>query len=142
LQTRILIVDDEKPLAETLGEIFRVAGYDCRVAYDGAQAIECVRTFDPALMIADVIMPGMNGIELAKVVLDSRPNCAVLLYSGNAATQELLESAHGTGHDFRVLAKPTPPRQLLETVAQMLENRAALNTQSSRITRKKAVNQS
>ncbi len=126
MQNRILIVDDEKPLAQTLNEILSSAGYQCAMAFSADHALECMQTFDPALVITDVIMPGMNGIELAKILLAARPGCKVLLYSGNAATEELLEGARDEGHEFPILAKPVHPLDLLATIAQVLQNRASL----------------
>jgi CheY-like chemotaxis protein len=125
MKTRILIVDDEKPLAEMLGMIFSMAGYQCQVALSGAEALDCVRIFNPALMISDVMMPGMNGIELTKLVLDSYPGCAVLLFTASAATLDLSEITCRERAFLRVLAKPAHPQELLTTVAQMLEIRLA-----------------
>jgi len=116
----ILIVDDERPLADTLCEILRAAGYRCSVAYSGMEGLERVNKLNPALVITDVIMPGLNGIDLAKKIRAHHATCAVLLFSGNAATLDLLETARGEGHAFQVLAKPVPPPELLTAVAKMI----------------------
>lgn len=121
MATRILVVDDQRPIADTLCEILCAVGYDCSAVYSGKEALERVQEWKPALLITDVIMPDVNGIDLLKRVEDVDPGCAVLLCSGNAATQDLLLTAQMEGKTFRVLAKPVPPRELLETVTQMLD---------------------
>jgi CheY-like chemotaxis protein len=118
-----LVVDDQRPVADTMCELLCVMGYDCSAAYDGADALERVDEHKPALVITDVVMPQLNGIDLAWKIRAAHPDCAVLLLSGNAATQELLELAHAGGQTFQVLAKPIPPRELLDAVAKALAQR-------------------
>jgi DNA-binding response OmpR family regulator len=60
-----------------------------------------------------VVMPGMSGIDLAVEIKDRFPACRVLLFSGQAATSDLLATARGRGHDFDVLPKPVHPKDLL-----------------------------
>lgn len=117
---RILVVDDERSIADTLCQILRKAGYECKPAYSGTDALSSMAEFSPALIISDVIMPGLDGIEMAKTARRACPDCAVLLLSGNAATQDLLVNADAEGYSFQVLAKPVPPRDLLAKVAAML----------------------
>jgi CheY-like chemotaxis protein len=119
MSKRVLIVDDERALADTLSQILTNTGYECNIAHDGLSALKLVDEFKPVLVISDVVMPGLNGVELAKRLRVDHPDCAVLLISGNAATQELLELSSGQGHQFQVLAKPVPPRELLTTIAEM-----------------------
>lgn len=123
MPTKVLVVDDERPIADTLHEILCRAGYDCAVAYSGAEALELIHALHPALMISDVIMPGLNGLDLARRVRNAHKCCAVLLFSGNAATQDLLKISHNEGPIFEVLAKPVPPRELLATVARILSSK-------------------
>jgi CheY-like chemotaxis protein len=118
---KILVVDDERPIADTLCQILRNAGYECKPAYSGTDALGILSEFIPALIISDVIMPGLDGIEVAKAVRQQYPDCVVLLFSGNAATQDLLVSAGAEGYSFQVLAKPVPPRDLLTKVAALLK---------------------
>lgn len=116
----ILIVDDEPGLANTLAIIFQRAGYDASAVYSAAQAVPAITANPPSLVLTDVIMPGMNGIDLAKKVCGTWPDCKVLLLSGNADTQELLEAAQREGYSFEILAKPVHPLQLLAKVASVL----------------------
>lgn len=109
MDTKILVVDDEPALADTLAIIFQRAGYSATAVYSGEEALASMADRQPSLVIMDVIMPGMSGITLAKQVLTSYPACRVLLFSGNAETQDLLQAAQQEGHAFDVMAKPVPP---------------------------------
>jgi len=117
---RILIVDDEVAIADTLTLIFRLQLYDARVAYSGERAIEMIAEWRPDLALLDVILPEMNGIDLAIVIKANYPNCHVLLFSGHTNTAMLLEEAGKRGHQFEVLAKPVHPTVMLERAADLL----------------------
>jgi CheY-like chemotaxis protein len=118
---RILIIDDEAAIADTLALIFRSQMYEARVAYSAEQAIEVIAEWRPDLAIMDVILPGMNGIDLAIVTKSNYPGCHVILFSGHANTSLLLEEAGRKGHQFEVLAKPVHPSLMLERAADLLD---------------------
>ena len=120
MNARILVVDDEPSLADTLVVIFQQAGYTASAVYCGEETLAFIAACLPSLVVMDVIMPGMDGIALAKTIQMSYPSCRVLLFSGNGDTQDLLEAAQQEGHAFEVLAKPVPPTQMLAKVASML----------------------
>lgn len=117
----ILVVDDEPSLADTLALIFQRSGYSASAVYSGEDALAFIAAHAPSLVIADVIMSGMDGITMAKIVRKSYPNCLVVLFSGNADTQDLLQSAEVEGYAFEILAKPVPPLHLLAKVALLLD---------------------
>lgn len=110
---RVLVADDEKVIADTLAIILNQNGYDASAVYTGAAAVERARTLNPDLIISDVIMPDMNGIEAAIKIRAFLPTCKILLFSGQAATADLLETARQQGHEFEILAKPVHPQDLL-----------------------------
>jgi CheY-like chemotaxis protein len=116
----ILVVDDEKRIADTLALILRSKGYVVQAAYDGLQAYEICRTVIPRLLISDVVMPVMNGIELAIKVRAEMPACAVLLFSGQASTGDMLQEAKERGYTFELLAKPVHPEVLLQKVRDII----------------------
>lgn len=116
----ILIVDDERNIADTLCLIFSRHGYSTRVAYSAEQAIEIIAEWQPDLAILDVMLPRMNGIDLAIVLKQNYPCCHLLLFSGHHSTQDLLEEASKKGHVFDILAKPIHPASMLDTVSDML----------------------
>jgi len=110
---KVLVVDDERVIADTLAIILNQHGYDASAVYTGTSAVERARALSPDLIISDVIMPDMNGIEAAICIRKFLPNCKILLFSGQAATADLLESARAHGHEFEILAKPVHPQDLL-----------------------------
>jgi DNA-binding NtrC family response regulator len=120
---RILIVDDEPRIADTLALIFQHAGYLASAAYSGESAWTCMANHPPSLVITDVVMPGLDGVELAKRIRSSYPDCQILLFSGNADTQTILNSAEQQGYAFEIMAKPMSPPQILAKVASLLEPR-------------------
>jgi CheY-like chemotaxis protein len=81
--------------------------------YSGEKALEALDTFKPDMLISDVIMTGMTGIEAAIQTRAKLPSCKILLFSGQAATADLLERARTQGHEFEILAKPVHPTDLL-----------------------------
>jgi DNA-binding NtrC family response regulator len=118
----ILVVDDERRIADTLALILQSNGYKTAVAYEGDSALAQTSKVRPDLLLTDVIMPGMNGIELALAVSKRLPECKVLLFSGQASTAELLERAQNQGCDFPLLSKPVHPEDLLKKVAEILNS--------------------
>ena len=110
---KVLVVDDEHRIADTLAVILNQSGFDASAAYTGMQAVDRARETRPDLVITDVIMPDMNGIEAAIQIRALLPECKILLFSGQAATADLLERARAQGHEFEILAKPVHPQDLL-----------------------------
>jgi CheY-like chemotaxis protein len=110
---RVLVADDEQVIANTLAIILNQAGFEARAVYSGEMVIEVLESFRPDMLISDVIMTGMTGIEAAIAVRKKMPGCKVLLFSGQAATADLLEKARADGHEFEILAKPVHPTDLL-----------------------------
>jgi CheY-like chemotaxis protein len=110
---KVLVADDEQVIANTLAIILNQAGFEARAVYSGEKAIEALESFEPDMLISDVIMTGMTGIEAAIATREKMPNCKILLFSGQAATADLLEKARQNGHEFEILAKPVHPTDLL-----------------------------
>ncbi len=117
---RILVVDDEPSILQTLSLILRLQGYETTTAVNGALAVEAARTFRPHCVIADVRMPVMNGVEVAMRIKEILPECKVLLISGYAVAADTLKEARAKGYDFPLLSKPTPVADLLRSVAAQL----------------------
>jgi CheY-like chemotaxis protein len=113
-KTRILIVDDEHIIADTLALILQKNGFEVRAVYSGDSAVKTAMVLKPDVLISDVVMDGMNGIEAAIQICESVPGCRVILFSGNAATAHLLENAEAEGYCFELLSKPIHPRVLLD----------------------------
>jgi CheY-like chemotaxis protein len=117
----VLVVDDEAVIADTLVAILSQNRIAAMAAYDGKSALEIARVVPPDLLLSDVVMPDMSGIDLAIAIRQAIPDCKVLLFSGQAATVDLLGSAHDAGHDFTALEKPIHPKDLLAHISEALK---------------------
>jgi DNA-binding NtrC family response regulator len=124
--TVVLVVDDEHVIADTLVAILSRSGYTALAAYDGASALESAFAVAPQMVITDVYMPGMSGIDLAITLRKKLPDCKILLFSGQASTVDLLTTARNAGYDFAALAKPIHPTELLAQVSKCLAPSALL----------------
>ena len=116
-EKRVLIVDDERVIADTLRAIFSNEGYSARAAYSAEDALPLIAEWNPQIVIIDVRLPGMNGIDLAVIMKAQFPHCNSLLFTGDGSVAYLHELARQQGHDFELLAKPIPPGELLNRVA-------------------------
>jgi DNA-binding NtrC family response regulator len=116
----VLIVDDERIIADTLAMILGKNGYRVMTANEGETAFKLACATPPDLLLTDVAMPGMTGVELAIKVKQMIPSCRVLLFSGHASAQEALEEARSMGHDFNLLSKPVHPSDMLRRVSECL----------------------
>lgn len=109
----VFVVDDEAVIAQTLAMILNQAGFQATAFDHPDKAIAACAEVAPHLLISDVVMPGMTGIELAIHFRHAQPECKILLFSGQAATADLLEKAREQGYDFDLLSKPVHPKDLL-----------------------------
>jgi CheY-like chemotaxis protein len=114
----VLIVDDERIIADTLATILSRSGYSVKTAYEGITALQLAHAHHPSLVISDVVMPGMSGVELALTLKCTIPECKVLLFSGQAATVDLLDQARRMGHEFAIVTKPVHPTDMLRRVSE------------------------
>lgn len=92
-KAKILVIDDERTVADTLKTIFSKAGMEAMAVYSAEQALTLMSQWVPQMAIIDVQLPGMNGIDLAILLKDKYPDCGLTLFSGYAATNDLLEKA-------------------------------------------------
>ncbi len=119
---RVFVVDDEFVIATTLATILQRSGFDAVSFTDPLKALRTAQVKAPDLLISDVVMPEMSGIDLAVAIQKATPNCRVLLFSGQAVTANLLEAARVRGHEFEVLAKPIHPTEFLKRIRDVTES--------------------
>lgn len=110
---KVLIADDEHLIADTLKVILNQNGFAATTVYNGQAAIDVAQVWQPDIFLSDVVMPGLNGIEAAIRICEILPECQVLLFSGQAATTDLLREAGRQGYRFEILHKPIAPIELL-----------------------------
>ncbi len=118
-QPTILVVDDERLVADTLSEILEDAGYVVMKAYDGWEALKLATKRKPDYLLTDVLMPRMNGVELAISLRKMQPSVRILLFSGNAGVSEILDECRKLGYEFDTLGKPIHPSALLKRLSKL-----------------------
>lgn len=119
---RVLVADDEETIASTLATILDLSGYEVCAVYGGEAALKLLDLFKPDLLITDVSMPGVTGIELASVAQSTLPRCKVLLFTGHAGLHGLLRAADQENLPYDVLMKPVRPEDLLAKLKATMGN--------------------
>jgi len=120
MASRILVVDDERVIADTLSLILRGVGYEAFTAYDGMLGLEAARRLEPDLVLSDVVMPAMDGVSMAMEIHDALPEIKLLLISGQAGTSNLLRDAEARGFHFELLQKQMHPDEIIRRVKMAL----------------------
>jgi CheY-like chemotaxis protein len=118
---RVIIIDDDPLIAESLADILNGEGFEATAVLSGQEAIEWARRTQPDVIVSDVVMPEMNGIEAAKSIREFLPQCRIILFSGQALTNNLLAEAKAQGHTFEMLAKPVNPYSLIAALRSKSE---------------------
>lgn len=113
----ILIVEDEPKLAALLAEYLRVAGMPCRILSDGRDVLPAVRTTEPRLILLDLMLPGMDGLEVCRAVREISEVPIVMLTARAAETDRLLGLELGAD-DY--ICKPFSPREVVARVKAIL----------------------
>jgi CheY-like chemotaxis protein len=117
--SRVLVVDDERLIADTVAQILNIHGYDAFTAYSGPDALKLAARFQPDYLVSDVMMPVMNGVDLAMQIEKLLPAVKVLLFSGQAGTSALMEQYRLDGSNYKLVAKPIHPERLVQLLREM-----------------------
>jgi DNA-binding NtrC family response regulator len=117
-QVRILVLDDDRTVALALSEILAEQGYEVATVFSGEKALMKAAEFSPDLLISDVCMDGMNGVEAAIRITAMLPGCKVLFVSGLASMAEVLNAAPKR-LVFSFMSKPLHSLDFLSAVAYM-----------------------
>ena len=123
MKPNILVVDDEPVARQSLSDILRLEGYTVNAVPNGQAAVEYVRTHPVDLMIVDLRMPGMDGLEVVQVVNSVSPETEVVLLTAFGTTETAIQALRLRVHDY--LLKPAPPSQVVNTVKKGLARRDA-----------------
>jgi DNA-binding NtrC family response regulator len=125
-QLRVFVVDDHDVIASSLAMILRFqGGFHATSFTDPLEALHASEFDAPDLLITDVVMPNLSGVDLAIQLLDHCPTCKVLLFSGQALTSTMLETTRLRGYDFEFLTKPVHPATLLSSIQRVLDDESA-----------------
>jgi DNA-binding NtrC family response regulator len=128
---RVFVVDDEHAIASTLAAILKLHGYSATSFTSPLKALAVARSKAPDLLVSDIEMPGISGIDLAIQMKAQYPECKILLLSGHAATQDLLEDARSQGHNFKLLEKPVHPSAMLSRIGELVTENSVAGSEIS-----------
>lgn len=120
---KVLISDDERIIADTLALILNKDGFEARAVYTSRSALELASNFQPDVLISDVLMADINGVDAAVQMRTLLPDVRVILLSGQTEMAEILARSQARDLGFEVLVKPVHPRDLLNrlrTAAQVV----------------------
>jgi len=118
MKSNILVVDDEPVARQSLTDILKLEGYNVTSVPNGQAAVEYVRTHPIDLMIVDLRMPGMDGLEVVQVVNQISPETEVILLTAFGSTETAIQALRLRIHDY--LLKPASPAQILASVKKGL----------------------
>lgn len=122
MKQRVLVVDDDKLVADTLTLIFRANGFDSEACYSAAEGLEMARTFDPELLLCDINMPETNGLELAARIDREIPECRILMLTAYSSNHSKVEAqSRLMRRRMNVLSKPCRPQDLLREASLLLK---------------------
>ena len=110
------MLDDEPNITRTWALILSNTGYEATPFTDPQDALAAIRLDPPDVLLSDVGLPGMSGIDVAIALVQENIRTVVVLMSGQAATQNSLDEAIERGYSFEVLAKPVGPAKLLQLI--------------------------
>jgi CheY-like chemotaxis protein len=111
---KVLVVDDQELIVDTITEILELYDFQAFAAYDGRSALELAEKILPDYLLTDVLMPEMNGMELAIAMRKLLPMTKILLFSGQAGISEVLLDGQQRGYEFDLVAKPIHPEKLVQ----------------------------
>ena len=144
---RILVIDDETNIVNSLKEILSDEGYDVLITEDGLNALDIIQSDPPDLLLLDVWLPGMDGIEVLKTVKTYHPEIEVLVMSGHGTIDTAVKATKLGAFDF--IEKPFSMDSLTQSVKSALglkktrpikKNNAALLGFATLIETQKAIN--
>ena len=115
MKGRILIVDDERTMRKSLEEILNLEGYQVSSVGDGKSAIETLETGSFDLMLLDLKMPGVDGMEVLKFASEHAPKCKVVMLTAHGSLESAIEALRQGAHDY--ILKPAKPEELIASVA-------------------------
>jgi FixJ family two-component response regulator len=121
-QLKIFIVDDELIIASTLATILQHNGFDAIAFTRPAEVLKAARLAAPSLVVSDVEMPLLSGLELANLLKRYCPECRILLFSGRIPGDNLFQVTGEDGHEFEFLSKPIRPMEFVRKIKAMTED--------------------
>jgi DNA-binding response OmpR family regulator len=122
MKANILVVDDEPITRQSLTDILRLEGYNVSAVPNGEAAVDHLRMYSVDLVILDLRMPGMGGLDVVQVAGQITPDTEIVMLTAHGSMETAVEALRHRVHDY--LLKPASPMQILESVKRGLERRA------------------
>ncbi len=129
---RVLVVDDEPNIADVISMALRYQGFEVASAGTGAEALTAVRNFRPQLMLLDVMLPDMEGFEVARRLGAERARVPIIFLTARDATEDKVRGLTVGGDDY--LTKPFSLEELIARVRALLRRSGAAEPESSLLT--------
>ena len=117
---RILLVDDEEEFVTTLAERLELRGLQARAVTNGEDALQMIETDPPRVVILDVMMPGLGGLEVLKRIKTQNPQIHVILLTGRGSTKEGIEGMQLGAFDY--LMKPINIEELIKKMQEAIKS--------------------
>ena len=117
---KVCLVDDEKEFVTTLGERLELRGFKTQIATDGEAALQLIENDPPQVVVLDVLMPGLGGLEVLKKIKSSKPEIAVILLTGQGSTKEGIEGMKLGAFDY--LMKPIKIDDLIAKMQEAVQD--------------------
>ncbi len=116
MKIRVLLVDDEAEFVETLAQRLEVRDFEVATALSGEEALERLEDREVDVVVLDLQMPGVDGIQVLRRIKERRPLIEVIMLTGHATVETAIEGMKLGAFDF--LTKPTETEELLEKIAR------------------------
>ncbi len=120
-QIKILVVDDEPEICHLIEQILKQEGYQVDVSFSGIEALQMIKSFNYHLLLTDLEMPGVDGLELARKAKKQNPENRVIMVTGNTAIDTVVQSLRHEVDDY--ITKPFNFFELKKAVKQTLHTR-------------------
>jgi len=126
-KSSILVVDDEPVARQSLSDILRLEGYHVTAVASGELAVDHIRNYAVDLIVLDLKMPGMNGMDVVQMVSQISPDTEIILLTAFGSMETAVEALRQRVHDY--LFKPASPNQILDSVRKGIERHEAKLTE-------------
>jgi DNA-binding NtrC family response regulator len=113
---RILVVDDERSVRLTFSQILKNHGHDVWMAEGAPEALQTLSQHEIDVMVSDICMPGLNGLDLMSLVSSEAPDVVVVLVTGEPTAETAIQALRGGALDY--LCKPVSPEELIKAVEE------------------------
>lgn len=111
---KVLVIDDDRVVADMLAEILRLNGFSPVALYSGEEAISFAEQFKADIVLSDIRMHGMDGVEAAQTIRQRYPECRVILFTASTVNTKTKQAIERSGFEF--LQRPLHPQSVLSTL--------------------------